>query len=506
MSVSSYLEIYLTQFGWSLYGLFWDILVQTGLAYLPFIAMLLRNIAEPIKSQEAKDASSTSLRRIEIDLISMFTVIVLAVQPVLTIQTTGLNVSKACSNGPAVTGGNTGTTYDSTFTQAALGGVSAKIPIWWYGVLAVTGGIDDAAIVGIPCSADLRLTSFKMTNARIKDPQLRQQTRLFFNDCYAPAMAAFLDKAQSLPKNLAPDDIDWLGSAFMLNDAYQTLRASTNIPGFSYDKNRDLEYNPAVYVPKDGKPTCAQWWTGQGHVNSIGLRQALVGQIDVSYLTDFKTTVAALSGKSKQDVEDIALKTLIAREEGYFNGLRDLNQYNDPSMANAGNSVAATLGSLVEAMSFYPAMYMMKAAAPIIQAAILMLIYGLMPLYFLFSAYAISKVVFMSIIVFSVKFWTVLWAVAHWLDNHLLAAIQPAWFQLQDAASQNNLVVTMVVDFVVAGLFVVLPLFWSGVLGWAGYRVGSEMMNSVNKIRETPATAGVKGASTAKNVGTKVIR
>jgi len=87
-------------------------------------------------------------------------------------------------------------------------------------------------------------------------------------------------------------------------------------------------------------------------VNSIGLREALVGQIDGSYLTDFKTTVAALSGKSKQAVEDIALKTLIAREEGYFNGLRDLNRYNDPSMANVGNSVAATLGSLIEAMSF----------------------------------------------------------------------------------------------------------------------------------------------------------
>lgn len=506
MNVSSYLEIYLTQFGWSLYGLLWDILVQTGLAYLPFIAMLLRNIAEPIKSQEAKDASSTSLRRIEIDIISMFTVIVLAVQPILTIQTTGLSVTKACANGAAVSGGNTGTTYDSTFTLAALGGVSAKIPIWWYGVLAVTGGINDAAIVGIPCSADLRLTSFKISNARIKDPQLRQQARLFFNDCYAPAMAAFLDNAQSLPNNLAPDDVYWLGSTLMLNGAYQTLRASSNIPGFSYDKNRDLEYNPGLYVPKDGKPTCAQWWSGQGHVNSIGLREALVGQIDGSFLTDFKTTVAALSGKSKQDIEDIALKTLIAREEGYFNGLRDLNRYNDPSMANIGNSVAATLGSLVEAVSFYPAMYMMKAAAPVIQAAILMLIYGLMPFYFLFSSYDIGKVVFMSIIVFSVKFWSVLWAVAHWLDNHLLTAIQPAWFQLQDAASQNNLVVTMVVDFVIAGLFVVLPLFWSGVLGWAGHRVGSEMTNALSEMPKGVKSAGSRGGEVVRGSTTKTIK
>ncbi|MBS3954330.1 MAG: conjugal transfer protein TraG N-terminal domain-containing protein [Methylomicrobium sp.] len=506
MSVSSYLEIYLSQFGWSLYGLFWDILVQTGLAYLPFIALLLRTIAEPIKSQEAKDASSTSLRRIEIELFAMFTVIVLAVQPTLTLQHTGLSYTKACASGQTVSGGNTGTTYDSTFSHAALGGVSAKIPLWWYGVLALSGGINAAAIVGIPCSADIRLTSFKISNARIQDPQLRQQARQFFNDCYAPAMAAFLDNPQPLPKNAAQEDLYWLGSTFLLNGSYQTLRAGTNIAGFSYDKNRDLEYNPVVYLPKDGKPTCAQWWTGQGHVHKIGLRKALIGQIETSHLTDFKTTVATLAGKPQQAVEEIALKTLIAREAGYFNGLRDLNSYNDPGLTTSAQSIAATFGGLLEALSFYPALYMIKAAAPIVQAVILMLIYLLMPFYLLFSAYDLSKVVFMSILVFSVKFWTVLWAVAHWLDTHLVNAIQPAWFQLQDAVSQNNLVVAMVVDFVIAGLFVILPLFWSGVLGWAGHRVGSEMLNSVNKIRDTSASAGIKGGAAAEKAGTKLIK
>lgn len=175
-------------------------------------------------------------------------------------------------------------------------------------------------------------------------------------------------------------------------------------------------------------------------------------------------------------------------------------------MANVGNSVAATLGSLIEALSFYPAMYMMKAAAPVIQAAILMLIYGLMPFYFLFSSYDIGKVVFMSIIVFSVKFWSVLWAIAHWLDNHLLTAIQPAWFQLQDAASQNNMVVTMVVDFVIAGLFVVLPLFWSGVLGWAGHRVGSEMTNALSEMPKGVKSAGSRGGEVVRGSTTKTIK
>ena len=491
MSVSTYLEIYLAQFGWSLYTMLWGIIVESGLAYLPFIGMFLRNIVEPIKSQEAKDASSTSLRRIEIDAATMFTVIVLAVQPFLSINSAHLNYTKACANNNPVSGGNTGTTYDDTFTQVAMGGTQARMPIWWYGVLAVTGGINDAAIVGIPCSTDIRLISYKITNARIEDPQLRNQVRQFYHDCYTPALTLFLDHNQAYPNHLPKEDLNWLGAEFFINGAYQTQRARSTVPGFSYDATRDLEYNPKIYIPQDGKPTCAQWWTGQGHSNQIGLRQALIGQVDAPFLADFETALAAMKGKSKQEVDDIALKTLIKREDTYFNGLQDLSLYNKNSLANAANSAAATVGGFMEAVSFYPSMYMMKTAAPVIQAVILMLIYMLMPFYMLFSSYHIGKIVFMSILVFSVKFWTVLWAVAHWLDNHLLEAIKPSWYQLD--LTQNNMVASLVIDFVTAGLFVIVPLFWSGLLGWAGHRVGSEMATTANKMRDTLRCRRSKG-------------
>ncbi len=114
MSVSTYLELYLTLFGWHMYSVFWDIILDTGIAYMPFVGMFLHNIAEPIKSQEAKDASSTSLRRIEIDIFVMFTVIVLAVQPFMTLKYDGMSYTKACSSVGAVQAGKTGTTYDTT--------------------------------------------------------------------------------------------------------------------------------------------------------------------------------------------------------------------------------------------------------------------------------------------------------------------------------------------------------------------------------------------------------
>lgn len=501
MGVSSYLEIYLTQFGWTMYNGLWDVLIDTGLAYLPFIGMFLRNIVLPIISQEAKDASAVSLRRIEIDAVKMFAVLVIAVQPYMTVSYNNLSYTKACDpGGNAVAGGNTGKTYDTTFTAATLGGNNTLVPIWWYAVLAVTGGINDAAILAIPCTHNIRLMSFSIENARVKDPQLRRQVQLFFKDCYRHAMAMFLDHNQPYPNNLPKEDLNWLGSQFFLNGTYQTARASATVPGFTYDPNRDLEYDPNVYIPVDGKPTCAQWWTGNGHVNNIGLRAALADQIDAGALATFKQHVANKTGKPQEEVENIAIKTLISREETAFNGLMNLNGYNEAGFASAASSAGATFGSVLEAMSFYPALYAMKAAAPIIQAVVLMLIYALMPFYFWFSSYEPGKIIFMSVVVLSVKFWTVLWAIANWLDNNLIEAIKPSWYNLQ---LTNNLLVEMIIDFVIGGLFVVVPLFWSGVLTWAGFKVGNDMTNATNKMRERAQASGEQGGNFAKNKVTK---
>ena len=48
MSVSSYLELYLAIFGWYMFDQIWVILKETGLAYLPFIGMFLKNIEKKL--------------------------------------------------------------------------------------------------------------------------------------------------------------------------------------------------------------------------------------------------------------------------------------------------------------------------------------------------------------------------------------------------------------------------------------------------------------------------
>ena len=98
LGVQSYPELYTTLLGWQLYDEIWDLLSQTGLAFLPFIGIVLRNITHPYTSQETKDAGSTSLRRMEVDFISTLLFIFFAVSPALTLDPTVLVLHAVVSN------------------------------------------------------------------------------------------------------------------------------------------------------------------------------------------------------------------------------------------------------------------------------------------------------------------------------------------------------------------------------------------------------------------------
>ena len=81
MSVDSYLELFTTLFGWAFYGVLWDVLVGTGIVYLPFLGILIDNWREPAEGGQFGTATGLSLRRMEIELFIALLVVVLAGQP-----------------------------------------------------------------------------------------------------------------------------------------------------------------------------------------------------------------------------------------------------------------------------------------------------------------------------------------------------------------------------------------------------------------------------------------
>ena len=270
MSVDSYLELFTTLFGWTFYNVLWDVLVGTGIVYLPFLGILIDNWRESAQGGEFGTVTGLSLRRMELDLFIALLVVVLAGQPAaltpLNAGTLSYKPPPTLANpAPAVaTVAAPQSTYGATGFQGSP--ATVNIPVWWYAVLAMSSGFNHAAIEGIPVARDMRTFEQQARLATIADPRLKQEVSDFFSQCFVPARSKYQAERPSaaavdaILTTYGPDDPDWMGSHVYRDSAgfYDTLRPIRQITGWAYNPARDTEYDPAN-PPAWGKPTCKQW-------------------------------------------------------------------------------------------------------------------------------------------------------------------------------------------------------------------------------------------------------
>ncbi|HCZ48751.1 MAG TPA: conjugal transfer protein TraG, partial [Gammaproteobacteria bacterium] len=160
MSVDSYLELFTTLFGWAFYGVLWDVLVGTGIVYLPFLGILIDNWRDPAEGGQFGTVTGLSLRRMEIELFLALLVVVLAGQPA---TLTPLNAGTLSYEPQPTLADPTPATAtvaapQSTYGAAGFNGSPAtvNIPVWWYAVLAMSSGFNHAVVEGLPAASDMR--------------------------------------------------------------------------------------------------------------------------------------------------------------------------------------------------------------------------------------------------------------------------------------------------------------------------------------------------------------
>lgn len=250
IGVQSYPELYTMLLGWNLYDQIWDVLSQSGLAYLPFIGIVLRNMSQPYTSQETKDAGSTSLRRMEVDFIGTLLFIFFAVSPAFLLDPSLVSYTPLCppdGQSQTVHPGNTGTTYDSAFSVPTS---EIRVPIWWYAVMAMSEGITSAANTMVQCVPDLRSMVTQADMSRITDTNLKQEVAQFEQECYIPARTQYLADLHTDSNNVSvindniaeygSDDTEWAGSNGFNQTYYKNLTALHPVPGFAYNPNQDI--------------------------------------------------------------------------------------------------------------------------------------------------------------------------------------------------------------------------------------------------------------------------
>ncbi|ENZ94568.1 Hypothetical Protein PD5205_01132 [Xanthomonas fragariae] len=367
---------------------------------------------------------------------------------------------------PAATG------WSQSFST--LNNQSAKLPVWWAFVHAVSRAITGASVAAIPCGTDVRQIRMDINATRIDDPVLAQEVADFTRDCYGPARAKlFMNRPQLDDTQM--HDVSWIGSSYFVDTSgfYDTYHAKTPRDGWAYESNRDAGL---TQVPSGaGYPTCGQWWSD----SSNGLRARLLSQVDPSLLN----RVAGWAGfLSRQEVDDSVIRAIASPRQQKLNQGSVYTDYGgqiDKTLPNVVNRAASDVGLAVGSLAAFPAMDVVRQALPMVLSLLKMALVICIPLVLVVGTYDLKTLVTVSIVQFALFFVDFWFQLARWIDSTILDALYGWGFgynrphaNFDPLAGLNNAFGDLLLMFVMGTMFLVLPTFWVAALGWVGVRAG----------------------------------
>jgi len=277
---------------------------------------------------------------------------------------------------------------------------------------------------------------------------------------------------------------------------YDANKAQNPIKGFNYQENRDFEEGQVDSHSQWGTPTCKDWWSDPENGLEVRLKQAVP--------PDLMQSLLHLGGNNDQ-LQEAAIKTLITHSftlnQSMSDQLRGYESLNDNASGDYfSRFVGAQLGVAYESFSFYPKLHLLINALPVIQSALLFAIYAFLALAIPFASYRVGFCITGAIVIFSVIFCSFLWSLTAWFDNYLIQALYPSLADipgmggilgsLTSAYADPSKTNELFVDMIIGTLYVVLPILWMSVMGWAGFQAGQQVTNLVGTMSGTAKTAG----------------
>jgi hypothetical protein len=525
MYVDSYLEMFTTLFGWMFYNNLWYVLKDTGLLLLPFIGIVLDQLINYKNGVEAGDAEDLATKGVLTELIIACWVIMMCGVPYMNFQSTEVVFTPSSMDESFTLTSYHVNSLESTFGQAeSFGGypISVNVPIFWWAVHNVSIGITHAVMSGVPPSLDFRRYMESLKRLNIEDPELRKEVGAFKRDCYTKALSKYNDEKpyESGPyvtpiaafiSDKGEEDPYWVGSHIFQNvpGYYDSLRSELPVDGFPFFAARDVEWDAAdPNKPENGRPFCDSWWNN----STAGIKQRIIDEN--SWIDTLSGTVeAALTFEDRQDLlvrvslfQSIITYTPRGYDFAYSNTSYDNSAFTNV-LQNSGRQVLAGIGTAWERGVNSVNVTLLLNATPILQAILLMLVVLFIPFVLFLSKYSISAMLAVAWALFSFRFLTACWMFAWWLDQNITAALYPAPgdFTKTPLFTSVELNTNEVLLYMLNYLYVVIPLIFTIVTGWAGYNIirgmgASSMMGGLS-------SAGGKAASTtgklAKQAATK---
>ena len=540
MIVVDPIELYTTVLGWHIHNGLWELIAGTGVALLPFAAIIIKNLVEARKHQDKADIGVLAFRLSEVELYSAFMVVLLAINPAINLQAKDVvSVQSYCDVQNATPGDKelqrleerlnatqSGTTFDTNQYQidTMLDGRIPQMPIVWFFWDWLSSAVTLSAKATLPCQPDMRRMSYELAVSQIKDEQLNDETLMFYRDCWRPSLNRYVRDKPEVPEEFdnIDQDILWAGSRFFLNhpDYYAFYYPKEGLKSFPYEEQRDSARVAPEFSDGRGYPQCDEWWMD----DTYGLRGRLLDHVrndmdsrdrrKQSTWKSFKFHFHRAKGwlMDSRESDDEMLRLVLTsnqeirhatltnkyRREGLGGALTD-------GYAEGVNAIGLSFGG---GMDVAKQQYM-RTAMPIIRAILLMVITLAMPILFFFSGFRIGPVVTLMLIKFSVIFWAFLFALATWLDNYLLEALSSAGggstsgFLMSAAKGEAMDPAVKIVGFVTRMLYYGLPFAFTTMMAWVGVKAGGVAgdINSGNAASSSSMVQDTAVNKVTSNIG-----
>jgi hypothetical protein len=495
MIVNSAIELYTVLLAWRLYDGFWAIFSGTGIGAIPFVVATIGTVLD---AQEKENVSSKQIiRSLEVRFYSMLAVFFLAVTPFIDIYPDNTKyVQASCpadDSSAAVTSekyfGASDTTLDNDSGRfaAMLGGHIPQAPLWWYVFSKLNMAVANSLKFELPCRADLVTVSANLASSSITDPSLRKEAAHFHNQCWLPASNKFLREHPSIPPSQEPiaDNVSWLGSRFFMDTAgyYDSFRTDEGLQSFSYSV---LHGDDAVSDGADGLgwPTCERWWSDGTDGLRVRLLKDVKNNMNADDLSNWNTASPTWFG-SPTDANDQLLRTAITSptKTSPQSQLPIANSHIDGGWGSVEGWVngLAGVGVVYEGAFALMEAQALKAGAPVVQACILMLFVIVLPLLMFLSLYDVATLVTLTVVQFSIMFWSFLFALALWMNNFLLSALfDGRWLDMLNTGDQP--MEMMLTLWIIRFMYVILPIIFSALLGVVGNNLGTRLESGMERM------------------------
>jgi len=492
---TDYLEYYLTLVSWVVHNGIWSVLVASGMFAVPFLAIIIQEwLKARAEGADEGNKGVLSSARIENRVFVAIVVIMFAGIPFIDVDFNTIKYDRSRSTQCQV---NVPEPTDTGWSQSfsTINNQSAKVPVWWFAMHATSRAITGASVAAIPCGTDLRQIRMDIDATRIDDPVLAQEVSDFTRDCYGPARAKLFMTRPSLSEEQM-HDVTWIGSSYFVGTTgfYDSYRSRTPRDAWPFDATRDAGL---AQVPGGGGyPTCRQWWSDGGH----GLRARLLAQVDPSLLTRLAGWAGFLS---QAEVNDSVIRAVASPRQQKLNQGAVYTDYGgqiDMTLPSIVTRAASDVGLTVGSLGYFPAMDVVRQALPMVLSLLKMALVICIPLVLLIGTYDLKTVVTVSVVQFALFFTEFWFQLARWIDSTILDALYGwgwGWNRphtnFDPLVGLNNTFGDMLLNFVMATMFLILPAFWMTALVWAGVRAGNVLQGLGTGTRDA-GQAGSKGS------------